>query len=99
MQIDQIGEAFAKLDQAAKLNPNEPYLYLSGSLASLVQGFGMGDWYEVSSFENRTLERALLCRVGSPASPRTQPGSCAFDYTGFTGDERDLEFEFHIIFP
>lgn len=56
---DQLAEAFAKLDQAAKLNPNEPYLYMSGSLASLVQGFRMGDWYELSSFENGTLERAL----------------------------------------
>jgi tetratricopeptide (TPR) repeat protein len=55
----QLADAFAKLDQAAKINPNEPYLYLSGSLASLVQGFGMGDWYEQSSFENGTVERAL----------------------------------------
>ena len=35
----QLAEAFAKLDQAAKLNPNEPYLYLSGSLASLLRDF------------------------------------------------------------
>lgn len=55
----QLVEAFTKLDQAAKINPNEPYLYLSGSLASLVLGFRMGDWYELSSFENGTVERAL----------------------------------------
>jgi tetratricopeptide (TPR) repeat protein len=55
----QLADAVRKLDQAATLNPNEPYLYLSGSLTSLLQGFGMGDWYELSSFEHGTVERAL----------------------------------------
>ena len=67
----QLAEAFAKLDQAAKLNPNEPYLYLSGSLASLLQGFRMGDWYELSSFENGTVERALpLAEKGIHLAPQ-----------------------------
>ncbi|MDH5640444.1 MAG: hypothetical protein OEY28_04055 [Nitrospira sp.] len=55
----QLADAYAKLDRAARLNPDEPYLFLSGSLASLLQGFRMGDWYELSSFEVGTVERAL----------------------------------------
>lgn len=55
----QLADAVRKLDQAATLNPNEPYLYLSGSLVSLVQGFRMGDWYELSSFDQGTVERAF----------------------------------------
>lgn len=55
----QLADAYAKLEQAEKINPNEPYLFLSGSLASLVEGFRMGDWYELRSFGPGTVEQAL----------------------------------------
>ena len=55
----QLMDAYTKLDRAARLNPNEPYIFLSGSMVSLLQGFRMGDWYELSSFETGTVEQAL----------------------------------------
>lgn len=52
----QLTEALVKLSQAAKLNPDEPFVYLAASLANLVGGYRIGDWYELNSFDTGTLE-------------------------------------------
>lgn len=71
----QLTEAFVKLGEAAKLNPNEPYVYLAASLANLVNGFRIGDWYELSSFEVGTIEKALpLAQKGVELGPTVSQG-------------------------
>lgn len=71
----QLTEAFARLSQAAKLNPNEPFVYLAASLANLVIGFRMGDWYELRAFEVGTIEKAMpLAEKGVELGPTISQG-------------------------
>ncbi len=71
----QLTEALVKLDQAAKLNPDEPFVYLAASLANLVSGYRIGDWYELNSFDAGTLEKSLpLAEKGVKLGPTVSQG-------------------------
>jgi len=51
--------ATKKLEVAHKIDPEEPFIYLSNSLLILVQGYTSGNWYKADRFVSGTLERAL----------------------------------------
>ena len=55
-----IEQAFAKLHQARRANPNDPWVYLTASLAVLVSGYQIGDWYTMRTFTEGTVAEALV---------------------------------------
>lgn len=71
----QLSQALMKIGQAAKLNPDEPFVYLAASLANLVGGYRIGDWYELNSFDAGTLEKSLpLAEKGVELGPTVSQG-------------------------
>jgi tetratricopeptide (TPR) repeat protein len=56
---DELEKAVTKLEQARKINPHESFVFVTDSYWTMVQGYKIGDWYEVETFENGTLERSL----------------------------------------
>src|SRR5712692_6150423 len=55
----QIQEALAKLDAARAKRADDPWVYLTASLATLIAGYKIGDWYSLKTFEEGTADRAL----------------------------------------
>ena len=42
---ERLRSAANKLEKAYSMEPNEPFIYLSSSLLSIVVGHGVGNWY------------------------------------------------------
>lgn len=47
-----------KVDEAARLNPEEPYIYLAAGLLVLYQGFNSGDLFDAESYVGGTIPLA-----------------------------------------
>ncbi len=56
---EELEKAQEMIEQAYELNPKEPYTRLAASLAILVDGYRIGDWYDRSTFDKGTVERAI----------------------------------------
>jgi tetratricopeptide (TPR) repeat protein len=56
---DELRDAQNKLTEAEKLDSKEPFIKLAASLAVLVEGYNIGDWYEEKTFEPGTISQAL----------------------------------------
>jgi tetratricopeptide (TPR) repeat protein len=54
-----INNALAKLEQARRVNPRDPWVYMTASLAVLVSGYTIGDWYSPQTFIEGTIDKAL----------------------------------------
>ena len=64
-------DALIELDVAQHKNPEDPWLYLSLSLAKLVQGYTIGDWYEMKTFNPGSVDQAVqLAQVALQKGPR-----------------------------
>jgi tetratricopeptide (TPR) repeat protein len=70
-----ISDAQAKLDQARRANPHDPWVYLTASLAVLVSGYTIGDWYSPQTFVEGTIDKALDLAVKAvDADPQESQG-------------------------
>lgn len=54
-----LAEAVNKMGKAHQLNNKDPWVYLSASLFTLVQGYKIGDWYRIGTFQDGTVDKAL----------------------------------------
>lgn len=52
-------ESINILDSAFKSDQNEAWVYLAYSLAVMQQGYKIGSWYELESFDGRAIDKAL----------------------------------------
>lgn len=55
----QLRQAAIKLERARKAYPNDPWVYMTESLATLVSGYKIGDWYKLNTFTEGSVDRAL----------------------------------------
>ena len=55
----EITRALKNLEDAYNNDPSEPVIYAAKSLAILVYGFKINDWYEVGNFQKGAVEKAL----------------------------------------
>jgi tetratricopeptide (TPR) repeat protein len=56
---DEVNAAIRKLKAAQKSDPNEPFVYLTTSLAILVRGYKIGEWYDMETFLDGTIDKAI----------------------------------------
>ena len=55
----KINEALAKIQEAEKRNPNDPWIYLSSSMAYLVNGYKSKGWYDLKNFDESSVEKSF----------------------------------------
>jgi tetratricopeptide (TPR) repeat protein len=55
----KIRRALSKIEEAEKLNSEDPWVYLSSSMAYLVRGYKNYDWYELKNFEESSVEKSF----------------------------------------
>ena len=55
---DSFKKSIKLIDLAYKSNPNEPWVYISSSLAVMQIGYDIGSWYRYESFKSDTIEQA-----------------------------------------
>lgn len=55
----ELHDATLIIESAHEANPNDPWVYLAASLATLVSGYQIGDWYEEATFREGTVTKAL----------------------------------------
>jgi len=55
----ELSSAIQKLNTAQNQNPKEPFVYLTASLAVLVKGYKIGDWYETRNFAEGSVEQSV----------------------------------------
>ena len=55
----KIRRALLKIEEAKKRNPEDPWVYLSSSIAYLVRGYSGGDWYQLKNFEESNVEKSF----------------------------------------
>jgi tetratricopeptide (TPR) repeat protein len=56
---NELSAAIRKLKAAQNSDPNEPFVYLTTSLAILVQGYKIGEWYDMEAFVEGTIDKAM----------------------------------------
>lgn len=60
----KIRRALLKIEEAEKRNPEDPWVYLSSSMAYLVRGYTGGDWYKLKNYEESSVEKSFeLARI------------------------------------
>jgi tetratricopeptide (TPR) repeat protein len=66
----QLQDAYTKINLAADRNRNEAFIYVSVSLGTLVAGYTIGDWYELTTFPGDVVQQALAhARQGVALDP------------------------------
>lgn len=54
----ELRDATSRIATAHRANPDDPWVYLATSLATLVRGYQIGDWYEERTFRDGVVEQA-----------------------------------------
>lgn len=55
----QLQDAYTKINLAADQNRNEAFIYVAVSLGTLVGGYTIGDWYDLTTFGGTVVQDAL----------------------------------------
>lgn len=55
----QLQDAYTKINLAADQNRNEAFIYVAVSLGTLVAGYTIGDWYDLTTFPGDVVPQAL----------------------------------------
>lgn len=55
---DAFKKAILILNSAYKSDPNEPWVYIAYSLATMQSGYRIGSWYRLKSFNKGIIEKA-----------------------------------------
>lgn len=55
----QLQDAYTKINLAADQNRNEAFIYVAVSLGTLVAGYTIGDWYDLTTFPGDVVQQAL----------------------------------------
>lgn len=62
---NKVQSGITKLNKAKSLNPREPWVFLGFAEATLVLGYQIGDWTDLSSYRRGTLPQAIALAQGA----------------------------------